>query len=72
MQVYTKIVRPQELDEDDLWIPCLKTATVEHSPADAQGLIITHIEAIKHYAHSLAELLDQKVYAVGSKTYIIV
>ena len=46
MQIYTQIVRPQELDEDDLWIPCLKTATVEHSPADAQALIITHIEAI--------------------------
>jgi len=70
MQVYTQIVRPQELDEDDLWIPCLKTATVEHSSADAKsGLIITHIEAIKHYAHSLTELLEQKVYAVGSKTY---
>lgn len=69
MQVYTQIVRPQELDEDDLWIPCLTTATVKHSPAEQQPLIITHIEAINHYEHSLDKLLEQKVYAVGSKTY---
>ena len=69
MQVYTQIHRPKELDEDDLWIPCLKTFTVAHPPAESQGLIITHIEAINHYAHSIDNLLDQKVYAVGSKTY---
>jgi len=69
MQVYTQIVRPQELDEDDLWIPCLTTATVKHSPAEKQPLIVTHIEAINHYEHSLTKLLEQKVFAVGSKTY---
>ena len=62
MQVYTQIVRPQELDEDDLWIPCLTTATVKHSPAEQQPLIITHIEAINHYEHSLDKLLEQKVW----------
>jgi len=69
MQIYTQIVRPSELDEDDLWIPCLKTFPVKHSPAAEQPLIITHIEAINHYAHSINKLLEQKVYAVGAKTY---
>ena len=69
MQVYTQIVRPSELDEDDLWIPCLKTFPVKHPPAEAQALIITHIEAVNHYAHSLDKLKDQKLYVVGSKTY---
>ena len=69
MQIYTQIVRPSELDEDDLWIPCLKTFPVKHLPAAEQPLIITHIEAINHYAHSINKLTDQKVYAVGAKTY---
>jgi hypothetical protein len=69
MQVYTQIHRPSELNEDDVWIPCLKTFTVDHPPAPAQPLIITHIESINHYQHSLDPLLAQKVYAVGAKTY---
>ena len=69
MIVYTQITRPNELNEDDVWLPCMKTYTVDHDPATPQGLIITHIESIKHYQHELEPLLDQKVLAVGAKTY---
>ena len=69
MQVYTQITKPAELNGDDIWIPCMKTYTVDHDPAKPQGLIITHIESVNHYTHSLKKLLDQRIYAVGSKTY---
>ncbi len=69
MIVYTQMTRPTELNEDDVWLPCMKTYTVDHDPAKPQGLIITHIESVNHYQHSLEPLLDQKVLAVGAKTY---
>ena len=39
MQVYTQITKPAELNGDDIWIPCMKTYTVDHDPAKPQGLI---------------------------------
>ena len=62
MQVYTQITKPAELNGDDVWIPCMKTYTVDHDPAKPQGLIITHIESVNHYKHSLKKLLDQKYW----------
>ena len=57
MQVYTQITKPAELNGDDIWIPCMKTYTVDHDPATPQGLIITHIESVNHYKHSLKNSL---------------
>ena len=69
MEIYTQINKPDWVHQDDSWLPCLKSTTVDHKEAKKQALLITHIKAIEHYKYSLEPLFDQKVICVGSKTY---
>ncbi|SVC46839.1 uncharacterized protein METZ01_LOCUS299693, partial [marine metagenome] len=69
MKLYTQINRPQDLSSDSLWLPCLQTETVSHRKAWKQPLLVTHIEPIRHYEHDIVELLNEKVYCIGGRTY---
>ena len=69
MKLYTQINRPQDLPSDSLWLPCLQTETVSHRKAWKQPLLVTHIEPIRHYEHDIVELLNEKVYCIGGRTY---
>ena len=69
MKLYTQINKPKDLPSDSLWLPCLKTETIPHRKAWKQPLLLTHIEPIKHYEHDIVELLNEKVYCIGGKTY---
>ena len=68
VDIYTQITEPNNLPFDTVWLPCLKTETVKHLKAWKQPIIITHIEAIKHYEYDYTELLDQYVYCIGNRT----
>jgi len=69
MKIFTQINRPDRgLRDDDVWLPCLSTSTVEHVKAQKQPLIVTHISAIDHYEFDLDELFDQPVHCVGPVT----
>ncbi|SVC84332.1 uncharacterized protein METZ01_LOCUS337186, partial [marine metagenome] len=59
VDIYTQITKPDCLPFDALWLSCLKTETVKHLKAWKQPLIVTHIEAIRHYEYDYIELLDQ-------------
>jgi|ETNmetMinimDraft_35_1059890.scaffolds.fasta_scaffold00467_11 hypothetical protein len=69
MEIYTQINKPDWVHQDDSWLPCLKSTTVDHKEAKKQALLITHIKAIEHYKYPLESLFDQKIICVGSKTY---
>lgn len=69
MKLYTQITKPKELPPDSLWLPCLQTETITHRKAWKQPLLLTHIEPIKHYEHNIVELLSEKVYCIGGRTY---
>ena len=69
MNIYTQINEPKELEENGKWIPCLTTKSVEHKQAWPESLLITHIDAIKHYDYDIVPLLNQTVHCIGPKTY---
>ena len=69
MKLYTQINKPKDLESDSLWLPCLKTETITHRKAWKQPLLLTHIEPIKHYDHNIVELLNERVYCIGGRTY---
>jgi|TARA_B110000438_G_scaffold189360_1_gene180980 hypothetical protein len=69
MKIYTQINQPSSMPEGAKWLPCLKTSTVPHRKAWKQSLLITHYDPIKHYEYDIVELLDEKVYCIGGRTY---
>jgi len=69
MQIYTQINQPSSMPEGSKWLPCLKTSTVPHRKAWKQSLLLTHYDPMKHYEHDIVELLNEKVYCIGSRTY---
>ncbi|MAV94690.1 MAG: hypothetical protein CMA31_03255 [Euryarchaeota archaeon] len=69
MKLYTQINKPKGLPPDSLWLPCLQTETIPHRKAWKQPLLLTHIEPLKHYEHDIVELLSEKVYCIGGRTY---
>lgn len=69
MRVHTQINEPENLALDSVWLPCLQTCTVDHPPAVKQTVLLTHVEAINHYQHSLNDLLEEKIHCVGARTY---
>jgi len=69
MKLYTQINQPSSMPKDAMWLPCLKTSTVQHRKAWKQSLLVTHFDPIKHYEYDIVELLNQKVYCIGSRTY---
>ncbi|SVA43561.1 uncharacterized protein METZ01_LOCUS96415 [marine metagenome] len=69
MEIYTQVNKPDWVHQKDIWLPCLRSASVDHKEAPKQSLLITHIKAIEHYKYSLEPLFNEKVYCVGSKTY---
>jgi len=69
MVIYTQITRPVFDLDQTLWLPCLETETVKHIRAHKQPLVLTHIEPIKHYEHDISELLGERVYCIGGRTF---
>ena len=69
MKLYTQITEPKDLNTDSLWLPGLQTETISHRKAWKQSLLLTHIEPIKHYEYDIVELLNEKVFCIGPKTY---
>ena len=69
MVIYTQITKPEDLPEEALWLPGLQTESVKHRKAWKQPLLVTHIDSIKHYDYDITELLNEKIYCVGPKTY---
>lgn len=69
MKLYTQITKPKDLTSDSLWLPGLQTETISHRKAWKQSLLLTHIEPIKHYEYDIVELLNEKVFCIGPKTY---
>ncbi len=69
MQIYTQINQPSSMPEGSKWLPCLKTSTVPHRKAWKQSLLLTHYDPMKHYEHDIVELLNERVYCIGSRTY---
>ena len=58
VDIYTQITKPDCLPFDALWLSCLKTETVKHLKAWKQPLIVTHIEAIRHYEYDYIYEVD--------------
>ena len=69
MNIYTQLNEPKDLDADSKWLPCLQTTPVKHRQAWPEALLITHIDAIKHYDYDIVPLLNQTVHCIGPKTY---
>jgi hypothetical protein len=69
MVIYTQITKPESLPEDAMWYPGLQTETIKHRKAWKQPLLVTHIESVKHYEYDFTDLLNEKVYCIGPKTY---
>ena len=53
MEIYTQVNKPDWVHQKDIWLPCLRSASVDHKEAPKQSLLITHIKAIEHYKYSL-------------------
>jgi len=69
MNVYTQLNKPS-LDDNEQWFPCLTTVPIlDHVEAKVQPLLVTHIDAVKHYQHNPGPLLDQIVHCIGPRTY---
>ena len=69
MNVYTQLNKPS-LDDNEQWFPCLTTVPIlDHIEAKVQPLLVTHIDAVKHYQHNPGPLLDQIVHCIGPRTY---
>ena len=69
MIVYTQIQDPGPLEEGARWLPCLQSHHVEHTAARKGPLLITHMEALNNYQHSLEPFLDEPIYSVGNKSW---
>ena len=69
MNIYTQINQPKDIKPGDIWLPCLVTKPKEHRQAWQQPLLVTHIDAVKHYEYDIVPLLDQHVHCIGPKTY---
>ena len=68
MIVYTQSNKNHSMPEGHIWLPCVTTATVPHSPVMAEALLITHIAAIQHYQHAVQDLLTTHITCVGRLT----
>lgn len=68
MRVFTQSNVNHTIPDGDIWLPCVTTESVEHDPAVAQSLLITHIAAIQHYQYPLTELLGHHITCVGRHT----
>ena len=69
MIVYTQRQDPGPLEEGARWLPCLQSHHVEHTAARKGPLLITHMEALNNYQHSLEPFLDEPIYSVGNKSW---
>ena len=69
MNIYTQLNEPKDLDAGSKWLPCLQTTPVKHRQAWPEALLITHIDAVKHYDYDIVPLLNQTVHCIGPKTY---
>ena len=62
MNIYTQINEPKTLADGDQWLPCLVTTPKEHRQSWEQALLITHIDAVKHYDYDIVPLLNKPVH----------
>ena len=69
MNIYTQINEPKALADGDQWLPCLVTTPKEHRQSWEQALLITHIDAVKHYDYDIVPLLNKPVHCIGPLTY---
>jgi hypothetical protein len=60
-QIYTQMTDPNK----NIWIPCLESQDVPHSPIHTDSVFVTHYNAVEHYCKSL---LDHRIYCIGPKT----
>jgi hypothetical protein len=60
-QIYTQMIDPNK----NIWIPCLESRAVDHTPVTTDAVLITHFNAIEYYN---GKLLDKKIYCIGPKT----
>lgn len=68
MIVYTQSNMNHSMPAGDIWLPCVTTEAVPHSPATDDALLITHIAAMQHYQHAVQDLLPKHITCVGRHT----
>ena len=65
LQIFTQINRPNLTDQYSIWIPCLRSESVELCPIQTDSIFITHINAVRY---STQDLHKHKIYCIGPIT----
>jgi len=65
LQIFTQINRPNLPDQYSIWIPCLRSESVEICPIQTPSVFITHINAVKYCNQDLHQ---HKIYCIGPIT----
>jgi hypothetical protein len=68
MRVFTQSNVNHTIPDGDIWLPCVTTESVAHTPVVVESTLITHIAAIQHYGYPLTELLPYHITCVGRHT----
>lgn len=65
LQIFTQINRPNLADSYSIWIPCLRSESVEICPIQTPNIFITHINAVEYCNQ---DIHNYKIYCIGPIT----